>query len=97
MMGIMTDDFNLLLKKNDAILIDVLNDLSKVQRSCLSLNSNLNSNDLKFFNNKFDLIINQLNKASNKLNGYQNTLNSVYLSYQNQLEQVVIDSKKLIS
>lgn len=97
MMGIMTDDFNLFLKKNSAILNEVINDLSKVQKSGSVLISNLNSSDLKFVNSKFNLEINQLNNAIKKLNGYQNTLKSVYLGYQKQFEQVVIDSKKLIS
>lgn len=97
MMGIMPDDFDLLLKKNDTILKDVLNDLSKVQNSCLSVNSNLFSNDLKFFNNKFNLEIIQLKNVSNKLNGYQNTLKSVLEGYQKQSKQNVIDTRNFMS
>ena len=97
MMGIIPDDFELLLKKNDTMLKDVLNDLSKVQNSCLSVNSNLFSNDLKFFNNKFNLEIIRLKNVSNKLNGYQNTLKSVLEGYQKQSKQNVIDTRNFMS
>lgn len=96
-MGIMTDDFNLLLKKNDSILSEVIDDLNKIKNHGVDIPSCITSNDLKFLNDKFVLEINQLNKALNKLNSYQKTLKSVYSGYKKQYEQVVIDSKKLMS
>lgn len=97
MMGIMIDDFELLLKKNDAILEDVINDITKIQSNCLKAASNLNSNDLNFLTDKFCIEINQLSNSMNKLNAYQTTLKSVCTSYKLQYEQSIIDSKKLIS
>ena len=81
MMGIMTDDFNLLLKKNDSILSEVIDDLNKIKNHGVDIPSCITSNDLKFLNDKLVLEINQLNKALNKLNSYQNTLKSIYSGY----------------
>lgn len=96
-MGIVSSDFELLLKKNRTMLNELTDDLSSVKRNFESVVSNFSSKDLKFVVNKLDLEIDQLNKISKKVDAYQDTLVSVCNGYKEQLEQIVRDTNNLIS
>ena len=96
MIGIVSDDFELLIKKNRAIYEDLSENLESLQKNCSNISSNY-TGDLNFINNKFIRIIEQLDYIKKKLNAYNNTLNSIYNGYNEQSKQLITDSKKLIS
>jgi len=96
-MGIISDDFELLLKKNSAILEDLFEEKEKLVNNLNSLIDCFEDSTLKFLVSKIDDERKQVNRVMKKINAYQVSLNSVYNSYQEQLVQIVSDTKKLIS
>jgi len=96
-MGIISDDFELLLKKNSAILEDLFEEKEKLVNNLNSLIDCFEDSTLKFLVSKIDDERKQVKRIMKKINAYQVSLNSVYNSYQEQLVQIVSDTKKLIS
>lgn len=96
-MGIICDDFELLLKKNKAILEELTDNITKIKNMSNMFNSNFYSSELKFLVSKLDMQLSQFGLVEEKLIGYQRTLNSVFDGYNEQEAQVVRDVSSLIS
>ena len=97
MIGIICDDFELLLKKNKAILEELGDNITKLKNMSNMFNSNFYSSELKILVSKLDIQLSQFGLVEEKLIGYQRTLNSVFDGYNEQEAQVVRDVSSLIS
>ena len=97
MTGIVSSDFELLLKKNNSNINELNDNLINLKKSYCTLMDNFQNGELSFFVDKMKIELNQLNKVSSKIEGYQSSLTNVYKGYQEQYAKIVSDSKKLIS
>jgi len=97
MIGIITSDFELLVKKNDVILDELSNEISNVKKVLFSLSNEFKSSDLKFIANKLNLSLFQFDNVLKKTVGYQDTLKSIYNGYQRQNFEITSDINHLMS
>lgn len=89
MNGIISDDFKLLLSKNNSILEELTTNLYELKKNTQSLSSSFVKCNLNFFVDKLNLQTEQLENVVKKINGYHTTLTNVYKSYEEQSTEIV--------
>lgn len=95
MKGIYTEEFEIALKKNNAILNELNEDINKLKSSFQNLSLKFSKADLNFIYSNSVEELNQFVNITNKLNSYQTVLKNIYNAYQEQAIQITNDINNL--
>lgn len=88
MKGIIVNDFETIIKRNELNMNEVKKDINKINNCLASLNRNFYSDDLKTLFYKLESEINQLYNVRIKIEAYHTVMQKVVLSYKQQAQDL---------
>lgn len=96
MIGIVVNDFDSIIKKNEYCILDLNEKILNITNNCNELFKNISSSDLKFLTKKLEEEIQQFNNVKFKIESYQTALKNVLLSYIEEDEELTKNFSQIV-
>ena len=95
MKGIIVNDFELIIKRNNYNGSDVNKSISKITKSFSNVKKYASNDDFKSLLSKLETEINQFTNIKNKIEAYQDVLMGVLNAYRQQAEELAKSINRL--